>query len=49
MPAADPADVTESGRPALQAQGVKLVRAEGSTAVFEVEAGNYSFRAPVKN
>jgi alpha-L-rhamnosidase len=48
VPAADPADVTESGRSALQAQGVKLLRAEANAAVFEVESGNYTFRAPMK-
>jgi alpha-L-rhamnosidase len=48
VPAADPADVTESGRPALQSHGVKLLRAEPNAAVFEVESGNYIFRAPMK-
>ncbi|MGP8246056.1 MAG: glycoside hydrolase family 78 protein [Bryobacteraceae bacterium] len=48
VPAADPAGVTESGRPAVHAQGVKLLRAEPNAAVFEVQSGAYSFRAPMK-
>jgi hypothetical protein len=35
-------------RSALQAHGVKHPRAEANAAVFEVEPGSYSSRAPVK-
>ncbi len=45
IPAKDVAAVTESGRPAGSARGVKFVRAEGGNAVFEVESGTYSFVA----
>ena len=44
LPAKDSAAVTESGKPANGAKGVKFVRAEGDRAVFEVESGTYSFR-----
>ena len=44
LPAKDSAAVTESGKPANGARGVKFVRAEGDRAVFEVESGTYSFR-----
>lgn len=37
------ASVLESGKPATQADGVKLLRAEGRRSVFEVEAGSYRF------
>jgi alpha-L-rhamnosidase len=46
VPAADAGMVTESGRPAAQAQGVKLVRAGDGAAVFEVQSGAYRFEMP---
>jgi alpha-L-rhamnosidase len=45
VPAKDAATVTESGKPAAKAAGVKFVRAEDGAAVFEVESGSYAFRA----
>ncbi|MFI5823370.1 family 78 glycoside hydrolase catalytic domain [Streptomyces rishiriensis] len=36
--------VTEGGRPALGARGVRFLRMEGGAAVFEVGSGSYSFR-----
>jgi alpha-L-rhamnosidase len=45
VPAQDAGQVTESGHPAKQARGVRLVRQEKGVAVFEVQAGNYSFRS----
>jgi alpha-L-rhamnosidase len=45
LPAKDQAAVTESGRPADGAPGVKRLRSEGTGAVFEVESGSYSFRS----
>jgi len=44
VPAKNAGKVTESGRPADQAPGVKLARQENGAAVFEVQSGNYSFR-----
>ena len=35
--------VTESGRPAAKAPGVKFLRMEAGAAVFEVESGKYEF------
>jgi hypothetical protein len=46
VPASNPQAVTESGRPAGGAEGVKLLRTENGTAVFEVGSGKYAFRAP---
>lgn len=46
VPAADAGMVTESGRPAAQARGVKLVRAGDGAAVFEVQSGSYRFEMP---
>jgi alpha-L-rhamnosidase len=46
LPAADAGVVNESGRPAAQAQGVKLVRAGDGAAVFEVQSGSYRFEMP---
>ena len=44
LPAKDSAMVTESGKPAAKAAGVKFVRSEGGSVIYEVESGNYSFR-----
>ena len=43
VPAADAAAVQESGKPAAESEGVKLLRAGGGEAVFEVQSGNYRF------
>ena len=43
VPAADAAGVTESGKPAASAEGVKLLRVEGGEAVFAVQSGKYTF------
>jgi alpha-L-rhamnosidase len=44
MPAKDAASVTESGRPVARAHGVKSLRTEGDSALFEIESGNYVFQ-----
>ncbi|GAA0540619.1 alpha-L-rhamnosidase [Chitinophaga japonensis] len=41
--AVSPAQVMESGKPALQAKGVKFLRMEGYNAVFEIGSGDYVF------
>lgn len=43
LPASDAATVTEGGKPAAQAEGVKFVRMEGTTAVYELGSGSYEF------
>ena len=43
VPAKDPAAVTEGGKPATQAEGVKFLRKESGAAVFAVGAGSYVF------
>ncbi len=43
MPAKDAAAVTESGKPASQAEGVRFLRMENGAAIYGVESGSYSF------
>jgi alpha-L-rhamnosidase len=44
VPAVDQAGITESGKPAAQAEGVKFLRMEKGAAVYEVGSGSYVFR-----
>jgi alpha-L-rhamnosidase len=46
LPAADPAAIKEGGKPATEAEGVKLLRSDGGESVFEVGAGQYRFSMP---
>jgi hypothetical protein len=39
--------VTESGKSADKAEGVKFVKEEDGNAVFQVESGRYVFHAEV--
>jgi len=43
LPTSKPDSVTESGKPAGSAPGVKLLRSENGWAVYEVAAGTYRF------
>jgi alpha-L-rhamnosidase len=43
LPAKDAAAVTESGRPATAARGVKFLRIEPGVAIYEVQSGAYTF------
>ncbi len=45
VPAKDAAGVTESGKPATLAEGVKFLRMDASTAVFSVGSGSYQFQS----
>jgi alpha-L-rhamnosidase len=45
VPAKNAENVTESGKPAAQAPGVKLVKTENGRAVFSVGSGNYRFES----
>ncbi len=45
VPATSAESVTESGKPAIQARGVRFLRLEQGRAVFEVDSGNYSFES----
>ncbi len=47
VPAKDASAVTESGRKPADVKGVKFVRSDGGSAVFEVESGTYSFKSGV--
>jgi len=43
VPAAGIASVTEGGKPAMEAPGLKFLRMEGGAAVFEAGSGTYRF------
>jgi alpha-L-rhamnosidase len=45
VPAKNEAGVTESGKPAAQAAGVKFLRMEGGAAVYSVGSGTYRFQS----
>ena len=45
VPAKDAAGVTESGKPATKAKGVKFLRTENGAAVYEVGSGIYRFES----
>jgi alpha-L-rhamnosidase len=45
VPAKDASAVTESGHPAAEAAGVKLLKIEPGTAVFAVKSGRYRFES----
>ncbi|HEQ60600.1 MAG TPA: alpha-L-rhamnosidase, partial [Firmicutes bacterium] len=45
VPARDIDKVTESGRPAVESEGVRFLRMEAGSAVFEVGSGNYAFQS----
>jgi hypothetical protein len=47
LPVAEPAAVTESGRPATQMDGVRLLRNEGGQSRFEVGAGQCRLAMPI--
>jgi hypothetical protein len=46
LPAPSAKHVTESGRPILQAEGVRFLRQEDSSLVLEVDSGQYAFYVP---
>jgi len=45
VPAKDAAGVTESGKPAGKAEGVKFLRVENNAAVYAVGSGTYQFQS----
>jgi alpha-L-rhamnosidase len=48
VPAESAESVTESGKPVVQAPGVKLVKMENGRAVFSVGSGNYRFESRIQ-
>ncbi len=48
VPARDAESVTESGKPATQAPGVKFLRMGGNVAVCSVGSGSYEFKSKMK-
>jgi alpha-L-rhamnosidase len=47
VPASAEGSVSESGKPAAQAEGVKFMRMESGAAVYAVGSGTYRFESPV--
>ncbi len=47
VPTADAAGITESGKPVPESEGVNLIGTEQGNAVLAVQAGKYSFVAPL--
>ena len=45
VPAKDAASVTETGKPAGEAKGVKFLRMENHAAIYAVGSGNYQFQS----
>lgn len=45
VPCMPGSSITETGRPASDAEGVKFIREENGKAIFEVGSGNYSFQS----
>ncbi|MFO1513818.1 MAG: alpha-L-rhamnosidase C-terminal domain-containing protein [Verrucomicrobiota bacterium] len=48
LPARDVASITEGGKPAASAEGVKFLRMEKDGAIFEVGSGDYKFVAETR-
>jgi alpha-L-rhamnosidase len=49
VPAKDAASVTESGKPAAEAKGVKFLRMENGAAIYAVGSGNYQFQSQLQS
>lgn len=49
VPAKDAGGVTGSGKPAVNAKGVKFLRMENGAAVYEVGSGTYRFGTTLNN
>jgi alpha-L-rhamnosidase len=45
IPAANPSDITESGKPAEESRGVKELGNNGSATMFELGSGAYYFES----
>lgn len=46
VPATDPATVTEGGKPAAQADGIRFLGMDRGAAVYAADAGTYTFATP---
>lgn len=49
MPVRDGGAVTESGKPAAEAEGVRFLRLESGAAIYEVSSGTYRFESSRMN
>ncbi|MCC2669971.1 MAG: alpha-rhamnosidase [Armatimonadetes bacterium] len=47
VPTSDASQVTEGGKPASRAVGLKLLRSENGAAIYEAGSGTYRFTAPL--
>jgi alpha-L-rhamnosidase len=47
IPASGPGVITESGKPAAQAEGVTFLRSESGAAVYQIGSGTYQFNSPM--
>ena len=47
VPAASAEGITESGRPAAEAPGVRFLRMENGKALYEVVSGTYRFQSSI--
>jgi alpha-L-rhamnosidase len=45
LPTQDPSGVSESGKSAAKAKGVKFLQMENGTAIFTVGSGTYRFQS----
>jgi len=48
-PAQKPEEVTESGKPAIKANGVSFIKAEDGNAIYKITSGRYKFKSPLKS
>ncbi len=48
VPAKSVEDVTESGKPAAEARGVRVAKMEKGRAVLSVGSGNYRFESRIQ-
>jgi alpha-L-rhamnosidase len=48
LPSAAPEAITESGKPAAQAKGVKFSGTEKGRAIFELASGHYEFASKMR-
>ena len=49
VPTSDAKMVTEGGKSAAQAPGVRFIRSDNGSAVYEVGSGTYAFKSPIGN
>jgi len=48
IPTANPSGILEGGKPAPQAEGVRLIGKQGSEVLFEIGSGTYRFTSQMR-